>query len=95
MPEPQLCLVSELVCKHTEYVPGLTLPREYGAGVGTQPHLQSSRRRVWGVSLLCMGGVIPPDSAGTGAQLRPETASDLLSFVVVFGSADVNAEFRG
>lgn len=34
-----------------------------------------------------------PDSADTGAQLRPGTASDLLSFVVVFGSAGVNAEF--
>lgn len=34
-----------------------------------------------------------PNSAGTRAQLRPGTVSDLLSFVVVFGSADVNAEF--
>lgn len=61
--------------------------------MGTKLHLQGNGHRVWGVPPLSVRGAATPDSAGTRAQLRPGTASDLLSFVVVFGSADVNAEF--
>lgn len=63
----------------------LPFPENMGAGWNlAPPHSKAAGERL-GCLLLSMGGVAPPDSAGTVAQLQPETVSDLLSFVVVFG----------
>lgn len=56
------------------------------------PCVRQQKQNLGRPSALCEMGCTS-SSAGTRAQLRPGTASDLLSFVVVFGSADVNAEF--
>lgn len=82
-------LVHEPVCKHTVHVLATALPlgirgdpRSICKTVG--PELRASL-------CLCEMGCTP-DSAVTRAQLQPGAASDLVFFVVVFGSADVNAE---
>lgn len=68
-----------------------TLPAKNTEG-RQAPFVRRQKQNLGRPSALCEMGCTS-SSAGTRAQLQPGTASDLLSFVVVFGSADVNAEF--
>lgn len=72
-------------CAHT------ALPLE-NTGGSQAPLVRQCAQNLGCPSDLCEMGRTP-DSAATRAQLQPGAASDLLSFVVVLGSADVNAEF--